>query len=716
MKNIKIKDYFSKSLYCESINQTKISGIFIIIATIILCAIYPFAELISYLQYKSATVQILGATESNISLIIIMYIIPFIIAFEGFGFLNKRSACDLYHSMPIKRQAMFVSFALAGTTWLIAAMTLGGLTSIMLFSLVPNIYIPIAGCLNLIVSLIVGGLMIYFACLLAISMSGNKLTQVMLAILIVVIPQITHVVIMNGIDDITNYTQFANFTANIPLLLISSMFGIIANSYLSIFELSTIAFTLVCGVVLAVIACVVFTKRKSELAGNNAPNKFAQHAYRIALMSPFILSYASLIINASSDLITVLLTLFIISIVIYVGYELATTRSSKNMIKSLPLYGVVVGLAIALALVIQLGALIASIPSPSAEKINYVTFQSSQGISTSISDEYTEAFYSHKVYDEEIIQIIADGLDYTIETNGLVETMSKYSDSNIEYTREYVNINTGLFNITRKVIISYEDSLKIEEYFANQTELNSLLIDIPKQEEVLKTALYGVGVYENKIDEDFQEELLEIFLDEFQSLSLAEQYKVLVGDSIEKVVIYDQPIAADTVAVNEDFQFRIIMTTLGKYEANTTSAYIDQTLPKTYAYLLEYSYQSSNENPNYYKDEITTFLGNMDTLGETYFSVTISGMNGVDMYFSTVATEDGALENQSVINALEETAEILLSQETPDYSNLYYFCITAENADSSYTTEGRYIAFELLLSLTDENIEFFQELQRKAVA
>ncbi|MFI3164888.1 MAG: hypothetical protein R3Y45_01280 [Bacillota bacterium] len=705
MKKTNIKDYFSKNLYIEALNQTKITGFFLIIASVILCSIFPFTSLVSYMQYplRGESAEIIGVLEGNIALLVLMYISPIFVALNGFGFLSNRKDCDFYHSIPVTRQSIYCSFALAGITWIISAFTIGGLCGLALFSTVPGLYIPIAGSINMIIATILGGLMIYFATLLGISASGNKANQVLLALLIIFMPEVTRLVLLGRVDDISNITNMASVGSSLPFAPIYSLFGYYETDVF--FTMQTKLLTIAFAVVYAILAGLVFTKRKSELAGNNAPNKIWQQVYSMAIMSPFILFFVSSF-EFSTDIFTYMPTVIAISFVIYLGYQLATMKNHKTAIKSLPYYGLVIAISAVLIISVNLTALVANQISPSAESINYTQFSSTFDIKSQSDNYYTERA-KIKVDDDKINEIVATALADTIRTDGLVKYMEDYET--VSYYRTYVTINTGIFSFERIIYLTAEEADTIETYYANQTQINDLLLEIPNKEEILVSNIYGAALDTNLLTSQFKETVIDMMYAEIATLSKEDQYKITSYQQNPDIM----PVfaATDTSYVASSLEFRVNLTTMGKYESELTTIYITPLMPKTYEYLLNYAL---NNQSGVDTEGIADFVASIKDNSEIFLTVEVSDSENMVVYFYQTVTSYSSFNIEDCKFLLEKVSEIAESSETSDFENIYSIEIYAETMYDSETVDYDYyyqgVGIEFITSLSDEDLQYFTSL------
>ncbi len=701
MKKFKMKDYFSKNLYIEAMNQTKITGFFLIIASVIFCSIYPFTAWVEYNQYvaRQSSSYIIGVLEGNIALLVLMYIAPIFVALSGFSFLANRKDCDFYHSIPVTRQSIYCSFALAGITWIISAFTIGGLCGLAFFACVPNLYIPIAGSLSMIIATICGGLMIYFSTLLGISASGNKANQVLLALLIIFMPEVTRLVILGRIDEISNITNMSSVGASFPFAPIYSLFGYYDTDVF--FTLQTKLLTLAFAVVYAILAGLVFTKRKSELAGNNSPNKIWQQIYSMAIMSPFILFFVSSF-EFSSDIFSYMPTVIAISFVIYLGYQLATVKNPKTAIKSLPYYCLVFAISTVLIISVNVTAFVANQITPSADNMNYIQFASTFDIKAQNEDYYIERA-KIKVDDEEIKEIVATALEKTIESAGTVKYMEDYET--VSYYRTYVTINTGLFSYNRQIYLTAEEADTIETYYANQTQINDLLLEIPNKEDVLVSYIYGTALDTNIVTEQFKETVVDMMYAELETLSKEEQYKIISYQSNPDIM----PVfaAVDTSYVSSALAFRVNLTTMGKYDSELTTIYITPLLPKTYEYILNYaiSTQSGVET-----SDIENFISSVKDDAEIFLTVEVSDTENMVVYFYQTVTASTNFNLEDCKALLENVSEIADSSDASDFSNLYSIVIYAENVYDEYDGYFSRVGIEFITSLTEEELQIFTSL------
>lgn len=257
---------------------------------------------------------------------------------QNFSFLNKRNACDVYHSLPVTRGQMFWSIiASVGVNALLIILVNVG--SLFLFSsILPGIRVTCEG-------MQVAKSVLYLICVciycvgivaLAHSVSGTGLTNLAVMAMLVVVPVALRIYFLWLCQIQTILCTEASI--NVPV--ISYLNG---GEQLSVMQMSLQ--TLFEGCLYLVLAFVCFKKRKSEASNMPASLPCLQYVFR--LMPAFVISLYG--VYSIVDYITrrkygavwseyekrMCIIVFIIAVVVYFLYEMITVRKWSAIRKSL---------------------------------------------------------------------------------------------------------------------------------------------------------------------------------------------------------------------------------------------------------------------------------------------------------------------------------------------------------------------------------------------
>ena len=253
-----------------------------------------------------------------------LYLIPYIsvpaLIICAFGFLFKRKACDLYFALPVKRETLFLKNLFSVALWTVISYAL------------PIWVVGINTGFSYIVSEYGGTFICHLAtCLyiaggtcVAIFLTGRVLSAIINSVIIAIIPRFAYLVVLNGIFD--KYSFLVKNAPGLPNLS--------TDSYLTMgfIESESVNYIIV-GIFLLIISLVLFKKRKSETAGQSAPNNFLKIIYSALIAFSVSLTSLSHFINRygmlSSMGDSMAIVLLGISLLIPFLYQLTALKKIK---------------------------------------------------------------------------------------------------------------------------------------------------------------------------------------------------------------------------------------------------------------------------------------------------------------------------------------------------------------------------------------------------
>lgn len=162
--------------------------------------IIPVLTFISLLITGSKDfVTVLGFYDISAITVFGMYILPVVISIILFSFVFKKKSVDFMGSMPIDRKTIFFTNTLGGMM-IIAVLLFVTMILMMLASfLFPNLYIPFLECVDYFVVYFLSYSFVFTACNIAVSVSGNVVTSLVVTALIVFFVPFHHCVFSNSI-------------------------------------------------------------------------------------------------------------------------------------------------------------------------------------------------------------------------------------------------------------------------------------------------------------------------------------------------------------------------------------------------------------------------------------------------------------------------------------------------------------------------------------
>lgn len=327
-----MKRVFSKSFFHEVFRQLTVpgavtGGVFVL-----------FSILIAIIRITSAEFGIPSALVLSIAPIIYIYIAGFMLPIMAFGWLNKRSKSDFYHSIPLSRIQLYTSTVLAIFAWMCIGILAGtgvrALTALVMNE--PFNYL-MYGCV--IVNMLIAALEIIGAVSLACAVTGTWFSNISAALVILFIPRLIFAVI-------AIMRREGSFVSDNNVFLVDPSYNLIAMPYglvsmrVSFTNVWAMLYTFAYSIVLLLLGKLAFKRRKSELAGNASSSWLVQTVIRTFVCFPILL--IPILITRGFEPI---LFFGVLSFVIYCMYELISTKSATKMLKAMPLFIVDIVLA-----------------------------------------------------------------------------------------------------------------------------------------------------------------------------------------------------------------------------------------------------------------------------------------------------------------------------------------------------------------------------------
>ena len=348
---------FNLGLYKEGLRKTTyLSALFI--AVMLLGAVFtPISTIISQIQAIEAglfyeRIIISGIEANSFLLIVTMLFVPTLTLYM-FSFLNKRNSSDFYHSIPHKRETIFVSFIAAILTWILGGIWLCTAITLAIYWFSPAyVIINTSSILLATLGLSIGCTLVIGVLLIAMSVSGSTSSSIITALLILFLPRIILASFISMLVTITpvvsaeNFGIIGNSSYNIPVgIIVSSMWH--PSPHIDQVLTQGILYTAILGLIYLGIGMVLFKRRKSEIAQAQTLNQAVQTVFTISIAFALCLPALNILTYgiAGSDIssvFTVILTWYAIALIIYFVLELIKTKKLPSMTKSLPGLGTIV--------------------------------------------------------------------------------------------------------------------------------------------------------------------------------------------------------------------------------------------------------------------------------------------------------------------------------------------------------------------------------------
>lgn len=337
---------FHRSYFKEIFRQLRTIGIVGACFLMLANAVTAITLLTAKVNGTGFSTTIPGGASLAGVMMAFVYIVGVALVFSAFGWLNKRSTSDFYHSIPVTRTQIYGSSMLAVFIWMGIGLVLYSAVHALLYLVfgAPFNYL-LFGCVLL--NMLIASLEVMGAAAIACAISGTRFVDLFATAVILFIPRF----LLTVLAIFTSRFGHGSLVVSTISPLFDPTYNIIATPYAAFFRLfgfsdfytvdyanvGAMIYTLVYSCILIVIGGIAFNKRKSEYAGNATTNRFFQGVIRTAIGLPLLLIMVFLFME-EGEFGPGLVILLILAFVCYSLYELISTKSAKKMLKAMPLF------------------------------------------------------------------------------------------------------------------------------------------------------------------------------------------------------------------------------------------------------------------------------------------------------------------------------------------------------------------------------------------
>lgn len=449
--------------------------------------------------------------------ILFVYVTGFLFTFLAYGWLNKRSNSDFYHSLPVTRSAMYFSTSCAVLLWMFIGI-LGFAVLRALVSLVTGTPFNYLLFLCVVINMLIASVEVVGAVSISCALSGTRFLSLFGAAIVLFMPRLLLTVLSFFIDGIQNGTLVVSklsFLFDPSYNIIGSplswmrlgIFNMIATD-VDYANVSAMVYTLCYSLLLHAAACVLFMKRRSEAAGTNAAGNGFRRIAAICIGMPLLLVLGALILfeNLPPNAAVVGLLLIAVSFVFFCLFSIICTKSGRKTLRDMPWFLVSIGAAALLVLASRWIVRYAQSLELAPEDIKgYYLVDSEDAayydIYTGVrGGDYTDVLTEDiKFTDEESRRIIAERIDS--------DSVSASNAGNSIIVR--VDRKHGC-DVYRRIFLSTREYNKLVELRMLNERYAEICYEFPK----------GVNYYAvDNLNMHYSNELVEIFKDEYETLS-----------------------------------------------------------------------------------------------------------------------------------------------------------------------------------------------------
>lgn len=707
--NLKNKHWFSFSLFREGLRQLRlITALFSLLAAAygILSIVNIWVNYSTYANPESFIPILRTMPEAQPLLLISFCVVTPILTLYMFRFLNSRRDCDFYHALPDNRICLFNSFFAAILVSVMIYMAVC-ILSVGISSLVFSAWVTLdwSSVFQYAIHLFAASFYVAAFVSIAMAVTGTLISNLIVSGLLIFGPRLILIavssVVLSHLPLIPDNYQRALLSNNYNIVN-GMVFGILGNNYsYSIVLTSAAAFwyTMAMGLVLTVIAAILFYRRKSEAAGQSAPNRILGAIYRLSIAYMISLVPLSVIFDYKIEHISLdredffnLFILYLIVAAVFYLYELLMTKKLKRLWKVTPSLLLIPVLNVLTLIIMSTCYSQALSFTPDASEITGIQFLTSRSYNWSYGaycyDYYKKETENLPLTDEVICDIIARNL--AAETEALQN--DSYSD--------YVRTNSNAVNVAvvtkgktayRTVYMNSMDMAVLTNQLSYNPELEELYSALPDRNEASFQMRLGDEAIVRNSDEEkaiYQALLQDIeemgfenwysYVNEYTDTSYTLTLLQLSVSRNDSLLVLGVPLAPEL-----PHTFAAYLNTLdGQPEALQELSYIlDSSLDGSLAYLYLYCQVYLPDGTWY---DLNTSIWNNE-YSDSGYETEIDGLPGLD------------LESvQSILTALQtESVTPLSADQILIHLNCDWFAGTDEYA-GDYSIRSVWLGFNQL--------------------
>lgn len=469
------------SVYKEHLRQLSIWGIVIfILVSAINILFVPFV-----LRKPFMDNTIIIDTEIIQSLYVGSMIIIILLTVRGFSFLNSRKACDVYHSLPIKRTGLYKSVLAAIITWIIISVLL---PQTVFFIYYISMGLEVKKGIGIIVLWIAACFYMCAATSLCMAGSGKTGRGLFASLVLILVPRITILIVKATVietwgiyDALPPYGRYniLNDVYCVGMNLFEQLeYYYSPDMEVLYYIISGLAFTVPLTIVFFILGAHAFKIRKSELAATYEMNKILKKVFLILLVAISCVTLAAQpAFPADSPMVTFGICVLVVMIAVFAFFCVETDRkyTKENNMRALKKLPILFGVMIVLTASTFVQLHFSKKQRVSADNTEYVIFDYSEsdGITScekfiwSISWSYEDMWRTTEITkftDKTIIEILDEEYDkYTGNERGLVKLDLAFNNGGMTYLREiYLDENGAKRLVERLCEIR---NVEITEYY-----------------------------------------------------------------------------------------------------------------------------------------------------------------------------------------------------------------------------------------------------------
>ncbi len=461
-----------------------------------------------------------------------VYIAPIVLVFGAFHFLNSRNSSDFYHGLPHTRPASFLSMFAAAMT-----IQVGGVVSTILIDILGKlILIGNTGVRLNLLGFVNSGICFTLICLilsagiaLGMSLTGTFVSNMVVSVLILYFPRIILTILFAIGSDAAPVMimDHMGILFDIKYNLIFSPFGFMTYGKELFSYQPSILYSLFLGLALTGLALLAYVKRKSETADRSASSNLMRRIYSLVLIVPMALGVAAAALTRSGAEPSLIITLIVMDLILFLVYETVTTKGIKSFFRGLPAFIAVIVGAIIVSAGVR-GVFIARMNDiPDADNVRSICLEEGYSFYGSSTYGYNDYYYTNRSYVEaKLVRTqILDRDSVEAAVKALERDVKKINNNDVSYSRREIcyTLKNGS-KMYRQVSDLYLDTFKFGEKLVGSEEARNLRGTLPGEDEVRYCVLMKSDIYSYNMESE------DLFWDGFR-----EQLEKLTPEQIAEI-------------------------------------------------------------------------------------------------------------------------------------------------------------------------------------
>lgn len=689
------KRIFSFNLFKQTFSQLKSVGIIGIIGVLFISFTIVFDLVQERMKYSLGQIHeeyeyskaIVTGLDENRFLIVIIPLLVIAFSLIVWHFLNQRVSSDFYHSLPYTRLALYLSRFMAGVAWLFLILLLNMIIQLVSFLLYKDyLIVDYSGMLLMHLSLFIYGFQALCAFALACALTGNIISNVLTAGMIVFLPRFISTIVFSFINTqtILRVGEVPGLLNNIYNFDVAFVFRFVGINDLESFSdiisnPGTYIYSIILSFVYLLLGAYTFNKRKSEYAGKGAISRALRFIIRAAIVVALNVYSIARFINEDHSIESFweIVATFLITIVILGIYEFMSSKRVNNVIRAIP--SLLIGLVITVGISLCINMIVKNINdyTPSTDNVKNVSISIVDNSFDFNLTEYTGVITGkHKITDEEVIDTLIDAYKRTKKKAIKSDTRDFYITED-GYTAIEVQFNDSIFRNKRIVWLSDSDLEKIASKLAQYEVYQKAFDKYPD----VDVASFKGDMSLDTLNNSQIKTVYQTAVEELNQLDFKEVYKARVKGSSDNIKAYFS---------KNGKKYKVIVPISQEYT------------PKALALVINYSNKELNEQEDIrtsLADILEAYVLNSDTnnlYDEYYIS---DAENYYDIYF----TEYSFLANEEVKS---QTLYLdYLEENDGEYLKAIIYALQNGNEITNVDSDDKFIKLSISYMVYDTEYE-----------